>query len=158
VVLNERREVLLVHHNRPRENGRDRFWVVPGGDVERGETSRDAAIREVREETGIEVDILRLLWHVEEIDPKGALRSTAFFLGVPTGGDLRVGVDPELPPDAQVIDDARYFDAAAIAALDRVYPEVLRHDFWRLLRQGVIVLAQNPDPVYRVRPCPGFGL
>ncbi len=156
--MNQRREILLVHHSRPDARGADRFWVLPGGDLEPGETSREAAIREVKEETGIDVDILRLLWQVEELDTAGALRSHAFFLGVPVGGTLRVGEDPERPRDAQVIDDARYFDAPAIAALDRVYPEILRHEFWRLLRDGTIVVGPDPHPIYRVRPSPGFGL
>jgi 8-oxo-dGTP diphosphatase len=36
-------------------------WEIPGGAIERGETPRDACVRELREELGIESDVGRLL-------------------------------------------------------------------------------------------------
>lgn len=44
-------QVLLVRH-------RWRGWVPPGGAAERGEAPREAAVRELAEETGLEVDLL----------------------------------------------------------------------------------------------------
>lgn len=54
IILDERRQVLLCHR------GDVDLWNLPGGQVERGETARQAVIREVKEETGFDVAVNRL--------------------------------------------------------------------------------------------------
>jgi len=44
---------------------RDTWWALPGGRVELHESSSDALVREMREELGVEVVLLRLLWVLE---------------------------------------------------------------------------------------------
>lgn len=51
VVRNESGHVLMIERT---DNG---LWAVPGGAQDIGETTREAAVREVREETGIEVEV-----------------------------------------------------------------------------------------------------
>ena len=65
VVWNERREILLIRRANP---PRQHEWSLPGGKVEFGETLNAAARREVREETGLEVDILGLVEVAELIE------------------------------------------------------------------------------------------
>ena len=43
----------------------DDFWALPGGRVEFFEFSYDTAVREVMEETGLEIETVRPLWFVE---------------------------------------------------------------------------------------------
>ena len=48
-------EVLLIERGKGALEGR---WSLPGGHIEPGEQAREAALREVREETGVEARIL----------------------------------------------------------------------------------------------------
>lgn len=54
-IFNEKGEVLL------QRRGDFGKWGFPGGAVELGETPEQAAVREVKEETGLEVEIRRLI-------------------------------------------------------------------------------------------------
>ena len=47
--------VLLVERGKPPVSG---LWSLPGGHIEPGETAREAAVREVAEETGVAVEII----------------------------------------------------------------------------------------------------
>ena len=51
-------EVLLIRRGKPPRLGE---WSLPGGRIEWGERAVDAALRELREETGVEAELLGLL-------------------------------------------------------------------------------------------------
>ena len=62
------------------------FWFLPGGHVEIGELADHAMIREMREETGLEVKIERLVWVVENfftLDGKRHQELGFFYLVTP---------------------------------------------------------------------------
>lgn len=60
--------LLLIRRATAPEIGR---WSLPGGRVEHGETMAEAVVREVREETGLDVVCDRSIGWVERIGPAG---------------------------------------------------------------------------------------
>jgi ADP-ribose pyrophosphatase YjhB (NUDIX family) len=68
VVVHDGR-VLLIRRGKEPLYGR---WVVPGGTVELGEPLDEALVREMREETGLEVEPLELLTVFDRIQRDGA--------------------------------------------------------------------------------------
>ncbi len=69
-------------------------WALPGGFVEVGETIYEAAVREAAEETGLAVEISRLVGVYSEADrdPRGHNVSVAFLASV-LGGQMHAASD-----------------------------------------------------------------
>jgi ADP-ribose pyrophosphatase YjhB (NUDIX family) len=73
--------VLLVRHDYGRRN-----WELPGGGAEPGESPDETALRELREETGLEVTIERLTGVYSEPDhERGAFLHVVFRCRPPVG-------------------------------------------------------------------------
>ncbi|OIU70466.1 NUDIX hydrolase [Rossellomorea aquimaris] len=80
IVLNEKGELLLI-------KGPDRGWEMPGGQVEEGESLKEAAIRETIEESGIEVEITKFCGIFQNVN---ASICNTLFLAKPVGGTLTI--------------------------------------------------------------------
>lgn len=109
------------------------IWMAPGGGIEAFENAAEAAVREVLEETGLEIRVIRLLWHVEEVSESRDQRFVNFFLAEKTGGVLELGADPEFDKKNQVLREARFLSKKEILGLERVYPEYLKTELWEAL-------------------------
>ena len=133
IVLDEDNRILMIKQEHPERT----VWMVPGGGIEEGENSAQAAVREVREETGLEVEILGLIWHVEEVSQRGQ-RFVNFFRASLRGGKPALGHDPELSESEQVLADLRFMSREEVADLENLYPEFLREELWQHLEQGTI--------------------
>lgn len=83
-------EVLLIRRGRPPKQGE---WSLPGGRIEPGERAEDAALRELREETGVEARINRLIAVVDGIFPEAGRHyvlidfAADWVSGEPVAGD-----------------------------------------------------------------------
>lgn len=74
-ILIEGEKVLLV-----KQKVASRNWSLPGGRVENGETLEEAMSREMREETGLEVKIKKLLYVCDKPDASPSLLHITFLL------------------------------------------------------------------------------
>jgi len=55
-------------------------WSFPKGKLEAGETFELAALREVREETGMACRLLRFIGHTDYLDRKGRPKAVAYWV------------------------------------------------------------------------------
>ena len=85
-------QVLLLHHVMPQHN--KRFWGLPGGGVEEDETPEQAAIREAKEETCLDIELADFR-HGYKTKNSPFYEEILTFIGYPVGGNARVGHDPE---------------------------------------------------------------
>ncbi|MDQ0160763.1 NUDIX hydrolase [Alkalibacillus salilacus] len=95
IVPNDNGEILLI-------KGPERGWEMPGGQVEEGESLRDAAIRETKEESGIDIADLKFCGIFQNVEKSIC---NTLFLAKPIGG--KPTTSPEsLEVDFYPIDEA----------------------------------------------------
>ena len=82
--------VLLIRRGTPPRQGE---WSLPGGRIEPGERAVDAALRELREETGVEAEITGLIDVVDGLFPEAGRHyvlidyAARWVSGEPVAGD-----------------------------------------------------------------------
>lgn len=85
-ILIQNNSIALMHRIK---NGRE-YYVIPGGGVEENETNEEATIREIKEEVGIDVKVIKKMYEYK--DEKS---SQLFYLVEQTGGVFGTGEGPE---------------------------------------------------------------
>jgi 8-oxo-dGTP diphosphatase len=80
VIVEEKGMVLLIKRSE-RSNAFPNFYAIPGGKVDSGESVEEAAVREAKEEIGVEVKLIGKLGVYSEPgrDPRGNYVSTVFI-------------------------------------------------------------------------------
>lgn len=93
IVVNDRNEVLLVKRSPHLLNGNK--YAIPGGFLDRGENTEEAALRELKEETGYEGKIEHLFQIVDNPDrPKEDRQNVDFRYVVKIiGGEMKDNIE-----------------------------------------------------------------
>jgi 8-oxo-dGTP diphosphatase len=133
VLVEEGGRILMVRHRRP---GHYDFWVAPGGGVQGEESLADAARREAHEETGIDVEPIRLAYIEELTQPD--LRQCKFWFEARAVGEQPCVV----PVDAshEHIVEAAWLTRAQLCER-QVFPPVLEQRFWSDRDAGITAAA-----------------
>lgn len=131
VVRDSRGRILMIHRT---DNDK---YSIPGGGLEIGESVADAVVREVKEETGIDVEVTKLVGvfsnpdHVIAYDD-GEVRQefSICFLADPRGGELRTSAESK---------EVKWVTPDQLADLD-IHPSV-----WLRIRRG---LSDGGEPYF----------
>jgi 8-oxo-dGTP diphosphatase len=110
VVVSNGRALLVKRGKEPAKG----VWSIAGGMVEVGETIHDAVVREIREETGLEIEVGDRLQVMERIFRDGSQRVRYHYVlidyrAVPVGGSLCASSDAA---------DVGFFSARQLERLD----------------------------------------
>ena len=138
--------VLLIRRGTPPRRGE---WSLPGGRIEPGERLADAALRELREETGVEAKLIGLVDVVDGLFPEAGRHYVLIdYAAIWTGGEPVAGDDAA---------EAVFFPLEE--ALQRVdwseTRRVIRHAHAMATAHGArrgadgLVIASEPDSVAR---------
>ncbi|MEG0291182.1 MAG: NUDIX hydrolase [Anaerovoracaceae bacterium] len=124
---NEDRLLMVKQHHEDRD-----IWMVPGGGIEEMETAHAAAIREMKEETNLDIKIGRLVWHIEEVSKERGQRFVNYYVGNVVGGELSLGIDPEFDSEHQRMRELRFVSRDEIKTFEIVFPNYLRDELWEI--------------------------
>ena len=122
-VLIEDNSLLLVKQ----KLSNNKNWSLPGGRVEPGETLEQALIREMKEETGLDVEPIRMLY-VCDVAASGNTVLHITFLSRRVGGQITL---PTNEFDENPIHDVRFvpIDELTQYGISEKFVELIKNDF-----------------------------
>lgn len=109
IIINDESIVLIKRLNNPYKN----HWAIPGGFVEYGEKVETAAVREAKEETGLDIELTKLVgvYSDPNRDPRGHTVTVAYTAKI-IGGTLKSDSDAK---------DARFFKFEELKDIDLAF-------------------------------------
>jgi 8-oxo-dGTP diphosphatase len=124
MLFDEGGDILLIRFVVPREDGKFVFWALPGGEIEAGETEAAAAVRELREELGIEVAVEGPVYRDENMFlHQGEMQDNVDFLFLARcerAGPRLIGVTAE---EIGIMKEWRWWTVEEIArSRERIFP------------------------------------
>jgi 8-oxo-dGTP diphosphatase len=106
-------KLLLVNHKSLTTNN---FWIPPGGGIELGQSIEQSLMQEFEQETGLLIEPAKFLFGCEFI--KAPMHAVELFFEVyVVGGELKVGIDPELSHHEQIISEVAFLSVEDIDAI-----------------------------------------
>jgi len=111
VITDEQGRTLLLHRN----NGKHMQWEIPGGKIDAGETAEQAAAREIKEELGVDIEILEKIGDAGFTQGRRKYHYT-WFSAVVSGGQPKVA-------EPKTFDNLEYFSPAQMREIyDQLSP------------------------------------
>jgi ADP-ribose pyrophosphatase YjhB (NUDIX family) len=124
IIRNKKGEILLV------KNSKWKNWIIPGGHVDPGETVEHCALREVKEETGLDAKFIGILDYKELIDSPAFQRKAHFIsficiLDVTT--DSLMNADPREVAEYKWVSQDTILDEELSESLVETFVHYLRY-------------------------------
>ena len=128
--------VLLVQHQHDDVSGGQSWWVPPGGGVEGAESLFECARRETLEETGLSVELNRIAYIREFVEP-GYHHCEVFLVADSYSGTVVTGRNPGTGvfDVDHMIKDVRFVRRDEMAGMT-IYPEEIKTSLWDDLANG----------------------
>lgn len=133
VVVFKDETVLLIRRGNPPRAGE---WSLPGGSQQTGETVRETAAREVREETGVEIAEPRFLEVIDAIIPDDRGQTRFHYTLIDFWAEWRGG-------DPVANDDAAHAEWINLAALDEL-------EIWEKTRECIRKAEHRRNAPYSI--------
>ena len=126
----------LMHRKDVKKRETKEYYTFPGGGLEENETFEEGTKREIKEEFGIEVEIVEKLYEEtsEEFNQK-----TIYFLCKYISGEFGTGDGPEFSNDPKYIDSGKYIPEIIKAEdLDKLllFPTEIKEKFIKDVKNG----------------------
>jgi 8-oxo-dGTP diphosphatase len=86
----KRAAVIIIKDNRillmKRKKDKEIYYTIPGGTLDKGESLEKTAVREIKEETNLDIVLGELLWNI-----KDGISECSYFLCRSFSGTLKLG-------------------------------------------------------------------